>query len=174
MEKQKINKLSKDAISHSEKMLEIIERFNPLIKQYCRKLFFMDEDDAYQEMSLTIIEAVRRITDYTSEGGCVLYITNALKYKFSQLCKKNINQGKVEDVYESEIVEQVASHINAYKNVELLFDFKKIISDQPERKKTIIYYVLAGYTDCQIANIMMLSRQYVNRVRREVSELLNF
>ena len=173
MEKQKINDLVKEAITHSEKMSELIERFNPLIKQYCRKLFFIDEDDAKQELSLAIIEAVRRISDFTSEGGCVLYITNALKYKFSYLCKKNINQRNVEDVYESAIVEQVASCSNAHKDVEFMLDLQKTISDLPERKKSIIYYVLAGYTDCQIAKIMMLSRQYVNRVRREVSELLN-
>ena len=81
MVKQKITQLVAMAKVDSEAMLKLIERFEPLIKQYCQKLFFMETDDARQELSVAMTEAVNRISDCSTEGGGILYITNAVKYK---------------------------------------------------------------------------------------------
>lgn len=173
MGKQKITQLVAMAKVDSEAMLKLIERFEPLIKQYCQKLFFMETDDARQELSVAMIEAVNRISDCSTEGGCILYITNALKYKYISLCKRNIAKGNIEEQCETVLIENIPSQCNIYKDVEFMLDLENELYELSKKKRRIMSYVLQGYTDCQIAEIMLLSRQYINRIRREVSKLLD-
>ena len=53
--------LVKESKSNSISMSELLVRLKPLIKSYTKKLFFMEKEDAEQEILLAIIKAVKSI-----------------------------------------------------------------------------------------------------------------
>ena len=55
-------------------MEQLISLFSPLIKKYAGKLFYMDAEDAEQEMKLAFLIAVHSMSYYNSEVECVSYI----------------------------------------------------------------------------------------------------
>lgn len=168
MKKGKVAQLVNEAKVNQEKMNQLIREFDPLIKNYCKKLYFCEKEDAQQELTLAIIEAVRRMISCESEGGCIMYISNAVKYKYISLCKKNIIKENIEDVYSDVQLEQVNKEFDDYSVVDLEYDYRKILNNLSEKKKNILSYMEKGYSDRQISEIMNISRQYVNRVRKEI------
>ncbi len=57
-----------------ESMKVVIEKLDPLLNKKSRELFFMEKEDAYQELVISVIEAVKKIPDCFSDGGCLVYI----------------------------------------------------------------------------------------------------
>lgn len=169
MKDEKLAKLVKDAKTNREFMNILIEKFQPLVNSYCRKLFCLDSEDARQEIYLTIIESVRNIPHCETDGQCVTYIMNAVKYKYCLLCRKNIVREENEDLYEED-VEKV--YFEEYGFIELLFDYNKAVATLPEKQKKILQYVIDGYSDYEIAKRLGISRQYVNRVRNKIRKLV--
>ena len=117
MKKGKVAQLVNEAKVNQEKMNQLIREFDPLIKNYCKKLYFCEKEDAQQELTLAIIEAVRRMISCESEGGCIMYISNAVKYKYISLCKKNIIKENIEDVYSDVQLEQVNKEFDDYRDL---------------------------------------------------------
>ena len=52
------------AKNDSKYMQSLLCIMEPLVKSYAKKIFFLDWDDATQELNLAIIEAVKTIGDY--------------------------------------------------------------------------------------------------------------
>lgn len=65
-----------------EAMIQLLEILAPLIKSYAKKLFFLEQEDARQEIIIAIIEAVKSISRCENDGQCLAYINNAVKFKF--------------------------------------------------------------------------------------------
>ncbi len=163
--KVEIVELVKGAKTDQQLLCQLIERFQPLINSYCKKLFFLERDDAKQELCMAIIESVKSIPYCETDGQCITYITNAMRFKYCFLCKKNIVKEKIEDLYAEEIEE---IYEEDYRSVELRCDYEKILSVVPEKQQKILLYALEGYSDCQIAEKMRMSRQYVNRIKKKL------
>lgn len=99
MENNKLAKMVYRAKEDQEVLQLLIEKFYPLVNSYCRKLFFLEFDDAKQELSLAIVESVRNIPYCETDGQCITYISNAIKFKYCFLCKKNLTKEKIENLY---------------------------------------------------------------------------
>mgnify|MGYP000469459095 FL=1 len=52
--------------------------------------------------------------------------------------------------------------------VEKTIDFKSKVQQLSEKKKQILTYLYLGYTDNEIAKELGNSRQYINRVKKEL------
>lgn len=169
MKDEELANMIYQAKENRELIQTLINRFQPLINYYCKKLFFLESDDAKQELYLAIIESIKSIPYCETDGQCITYISNAIKFKYCFLCKKNLTKEKVEDCY-AKCEEEI--YIEDYKNVELRYDLSKIISKLPEKQGKILQYALNGYSDIQIAEVMGVSRQYVNRIRKQVSKMI--
>lgn len=163
--KVEIVELVKGAKTNQQLLCELIERFEPLINSYCKKLFFLEWDDAKQELCLAIIESVKSIPYCETDGQCITYITNAVRFKYCFWCKKNMTKEKVEDLYAEEAEELYEEN---YRSIELRCDYDRTLSVVPEKQKKILLYALGGYSDCQIAEKMGISRQYVNRIKKKL------
>lgn len=74
---------------------------------------------------------------------------------------------KIENLY-AECEEKI--YIEKFSDIEFRHDLKNALVHLPERQQKIIACVLEGYSDAQIAEIMGISRQYVNRIRKQVSK----
>lgn len=58
---------------------DIINKLQPLIKKYSRKLFFMETEDAMQELNIALIEAIYHIYKVDNEAQCLsIYISQLL------------------------------------------------------------------------------------------------
>ena len=87
------------AKNDSKYMQSLLCIMEPLVKSYAKKIFFLDWDDATQELNLAIIEAVKTIATCEDDYQCLKFITNSVKYKFAHLCKRNLKKEKYECAY---------------------------------------------------------------------------
>lgn len=148
----------------SNYMMQVLERVQPLIKSYAQKSFFLERQDAEQELCMAIIEAIQKMPKCETDGQCISYINNAVKFKFASLCKKNIKKEKIENPYKDAINEVV--YYEKYYDVECLCDLQKRMDHMNEKEKNILRYLILEYSDNEIANIMGMSRQYINRIKK--------
>lgn len=166
MKREGFATLVKEAKVDSEVMLRLLVILDPLIKSYIKKLFFMEVDDAKQEIVLAIIEAVNSITKCLSDGECFTYISNAVKFKHAYLCKKNIRKEQNEDLYEKDLE---TAYLEKYENVNMMVDLQKKISLLSKNQKEIFEYLILGYSDREIAEKLNMSRQYINRIKKKLT-----
>lgn len=158
--------LTTQAKYDNSKLLELLQRLKPLINSYSKKLFFLDKDDATQEIILAIIEAVKIIPVCKNDNTCFTYIWNAVKYKHAYLCKKNLKITSFEEKYADEsLFENVSSQDN-YIDIVTFIDLERHIKKLPPKKQLLFKYIIQGYSDKEIANIMGCSRQYINRIKK--------
>lgn len=161
---QKYSVLLQKAKYDTNALMEIITRMQPLIKKYAKHLFFMEYEDATQELTLSIIEAVYSISKYPTDAECITYIENAVKYKFSHLCKKNIYREQHEDIYTP--ADNSSAFYQDFSLEEFKADWADKIHSMPSKHQIILQYILLGYSDKEIAKRIGLSRQYVNRIKK--------
>lgn len=146
-------------------MMQVLERMHPLVKSYAKKSFFIETSDAEQELYLAIIEAIKMMPKCETDGQCLTYIKNAVKFKFASLCKKNIKKEKIEYPYKKDLNEEV--YHEKYYDVEILYDLEKRMSYMNEKEKKILKYLILGYSDSEISEKMGMSRQYINRIKKK-------
>jgi len=170
MKEQKYAKLVMESKTNQNSMLKLLNQMQPLVKSYVKKLFFVENSDAEQELCLSIIEAVRSIKNCETDGQCITYINNAVKYRFAYLCKKNIRKESIEDFYNDDVEEFI--YLEKYDDIEIICDWQKKKYRLTEKQKEIFRYLELGYTDTEIANRMQMSRQYINRIKKKICVML--
>lgn len=145
-------------------MMYLLERLNPLIRSYTKKMFFLEKEDAQQEIVIAIIEAVKGIVKCENDGQCLSYINNAVKFKFAHLCKQNIKKKENESTDEMDL-NQVA-YFEKYADAEMECDIQMKKNFMTKKQKDILNYLLLEYSDKEISDRLGISRQYVNRIKK--------
>ena len=112
MKAEKFANLVNKAKNNSEAVMEILKIMKPIINKYVKKIYFMDKEDAEQELNLAIIEAIQRISNCKYDGQCIVYIENAIKFKYAHLCKSNIRREEAEGKYVEELKAKTAAELN--------------------------------------------------------------
>lgn len=153
---------------HSTTSLEkIIIKMQPLIKKYVRKLYFLEKEDASQELTLALIEAVYHISTYTSEAMCLTYLQKSVINKYYYLCKLNIKFTTLNDTF-VEVPENVP-YIESFQNIEFFIDVNESLKNKNEKERFIVKNILFhGLSDKEISLKLGVSRQYVNRVKKKI------
>lgn len=149
-----------------EAMIQLLEILAPLIKSYAKKLFFLEQEDARQEIIIAIIEAVKSISRCENDGQCLAYINNAVKFKFAHMCKKNIKKETIESINEIDL-SQVVSY-EKYEDIEMEYDMQVKRQSMTKNQKAILDYILLGYSDREISEELGISRQYINRIKKDI------
>jgi RNA polymerase sigma factor (sigma-70 family) len=153
-------------------LLEIIKRMNPLIKKYIRKLYFMDKEDAAQELILSLIEAIYYIKDYNNEAMCITYLKKSIINKYNYLCKKNIREDQFIDYY-NDLSEEI-TYGNEVDEVVFNAFLDELLQKTNIHQKQILTYILKdGLSDIEVSSKMGISRQYVNRVTNRTLKKFN-
>lgn len=145
-------------------MLYLLEKLNPLIQSYTKKLFFLEKEDARQELMIAIIEAVQAISKCENDGQCLNYINNAVKFRFANLCKRNIKQEKIHNKYEKEL--HNIAYFEKYVDIEMEYDLQEKRNSLTKNQKKILDYLLLGCSDKEISEKLGISRQYINRIKK--------
>lgn len=146
---------------------ETIRLMQPLVKKYSSKLYYLEYDDCCQELNIAIYEAVTHIRYIESNEACTKYIAQCVKNKFVKLYK-------LSKQYEDEIKRKVelenseiSSEDTHLLDLIYLIDLSNKIQGT-EKKEKIIYLLLYGYTDREIASKLNVSRQYINRIKKNI------
>lgn len=152
------------AKENPDAMMHLLELLNPLIKSYAKKMFFLEQEDAQQEIIIAIIEAVKGISKCESDGQCLAYINNAVKFLFAHLCKRNIKKQAVESINEKDLSQ--AAYYEKYEDIEMKYDIQVKKQSLTKNQKNILNYILLGYSDREISDKLGISRQYINRIKK--------
>ncbi|MGC4019846.1 MAG: hypothetical protein QM793_11885 [Muricomes sp.] len=154
-------------------LLKILERMNPIIEKYSRKAFFSEYDDMRQELSIAIIEAVRKIRKYDNEGECIQYLANAIRNRSHELYRKGVLLKKEESHEITALENYHKESKDCFIDIEFGIDLKKLIICSSEVQEKIKHHILyEGLTDPEIACKLHISRQYINRSKKKMFKAL--
>ncbi|HJC23191.1 MAG TPA: sigma-70 family RNA polymerase sigma factor [Candidatus Eisenbergiella merdavium] len=159
-----INDIRKD----KEEFYRLIDKFEPLIRKYTKKLYKDDKEDVREEFLLALWESVQGMEYYKSDAEIVKYINNAVWRKFLELYRASRKQ---HDLDSGEGAEENPQNL-IYEEKEygkMLFrqDIELFINKFTGMKKTIFRLIMEeNLSDAEIAARLHKSRQYIHRMRK--------
>lgn len=156
---------------------ELVKRMEPLIKKYVRLLYKDDKEDVRSEMMLALWEAVIRMKYCENDGECLSFLCTALKNRFYELYRKSKKEHDNQQLIDNNDVFDVSGveNITDLENVIFNIDVELFLQTYKGMKQKIFRTIILGNeSDAEIAEIFSVSRQYINRLRRELyKEILN-
>lgn len=145
---------------------EILERMEPLLKSYAAKTHCMEKEDAMQEYAMAILEALPYLGKEKSEGECIRYLQTVVSNRYKRLCKTILSRPVAENFDSCDFSLESS---NPYDDTCLAFQM--YIEQFPKREfryQIVSRFFYEDKKDTEIANELGLSRQYVNRVKKEI------
>lgn len=152
----------------SEPIIGMVERFNPLLKKYARRLYY---EDAYYDLLADFIELLLNIDlekiRIKEDGGMVSYIAKSIHSCYIKRLNERMQACNVV-VYsnlsekESYYIEVLTATNDTYINIDLDF-LKKTLTLQEFHVIKRLYY--DGYSVMEIAKTLGVSRQAVNQMK---------
>lgn len=148
--------------------LELIKKFNPLLKKYAFELFY---DDAYNDLLVDFVELLKNIKMQNvrskSESSMVSYISKSIQ---SSYIKESVAIKKLRHfIPESEFKEEELYALEAASAVNdtyFAYEFPDIKRALTKPEKTVLEMVyLNGYSICETARKLGTSRQAVNQMK---------
>ncbi len=149
----------------------ILQIFNPLISKYANMVTNEESEDIRQELRIAIWESLFKMKYFDNEGEVVKFISNAVRYRFYELIRKYNVRSKHEIPFDLSISESTysACYIETdYDNICFTEDIMHFVIQYPVSKRKIVFDIIMNKKDSAIAIENKISRQYVNRIRREL------
>lgn len=160
-----------------ESFVMLVEKFMPLIKKYTRILYKDDVDDVRQEMSMALWEALQKIKRYDDDGECTKYFSNALRCRFLELYRRSrkVNDNTIyadDSVMENEKSDECMNYTFSNLRQDILILLKGC---REPVKEICMKMAFEDLSDAEIARKFNVSRQYINRIRRNFrSKLIDY
>jgi RNA polymerase sigma factor (sigma-70 family) len=153
---------------HRTELLEpILIKMQPLVKKYIRKLYFMEKEDASQELNLALIEAIYHLKIYNNDAMSLTYLKKSVINKYNYLCKSNIKS--VNKFNEFEEISEDLPYIEKFNDIEFFIDANNLLKSKSDKQKYIIKYIFSEeFSDSEIASILGVSRQYINKIKKKI------
>jgi hypothetical protein len=147
-------------------LTQLVEKFNPLLIHYAKKLYNVEFDDAKQELSILLIESIYAIERYNHVNECLAFIKLYVHRGFCKLYQKSKRKYIEFTEFNDDVLNRLCS--DNISDVDTFIDFNHVIHKQPLKIQKIIILSCLGYTDHDISIQMHLSKQYVNRVKKRI------
>lgn len=145
---------------------EICRRMSPLLKKYAARLYCMEYDDAMQELYIALLETFPYLDPAKIEAECLNYIQTTVHNRYRFLCRGCLS------VPQSESIEDSIDTLSAPSPFdESYYDICNYIKTLPEkgmRRQIMSLFFFQYKTDSEIAEILHVSRQYVNRIKKQM------
>ena len=146
-----------------------MEKFEPAIIKYAKLLYKDEMEDIISEFQLTLLEAVQKITYFSDEGQCCMFLMRALKTRYLELYRISRKRFDHEQLLDEDC--EVCITYNEYNHSELIEDFKHFISHYSTiQKKILISIFIEGKNNTEAAIENNVSRQYTNRLKNRLCE----
>lgn len=150
-------------------LLEIINKFKPIIKKIVNKLDYEESETDLVILFIQMIQAMN-LNKFThlSEGALVNYIYKSLKNRSIDLFRKHTLKKVVElelnlDTLKTEVDLDTHIFVKELLDADVLTSHQRLVLSQ-----SYIY----EYSDIEIAQILHISRQAVNKTRNRGIEAL--
>lgn len=149
---------------------EIMNMMNPLVHAYARRLYYLEYEDCRQELHIAVYEAVKALRNTDSEYACLAYIKKAVVHKFCKLYYGSVKEKSMQDQrMNADVSEnQLSYHDREMDNRITMCDLKKEMEGKKDIEKTVIYMLMMGYGDQEIADQLGYTRQYINRLKKNI------
>lgn len=148
---------------------EILERFKPLLNSYASKLFYLEHDDSFQELSLALFEAISNMQIFDNEYACIAYIQKVIMHKFTKLYRKS---KQAQQINYSNVPLDTACNLDGLRSYTddsiLEIDLQNLLKSKSHVEKNILYLIMMWYSDKEIGIILGYSRQYINRIKKRL------
>lgn len=163
-----IDIIAKSQAGNGDATLELIQKFNPLLKKYAYKLHY---EDAYDDLLIDFIGFLNDMEieniNNKSEGGIVNYVCSSIHSSYIKRLirikpfQKFLLYSELSDA-ELDYVESISSISDTYVEYDAIYNEKLTRSEA--RILQLIY--LYGYTATEIATYYGISRQAVNQMKK--------
>ena len=162
---------------HTDKnaFAQLINKMTPLIEKYTRLLYKDEKEDVRSEMMLVLWESVTKISYCEKDGECLAYLSKALRNRFYDLYRKSRKQHDHQLLTENDSVFDIIRDENSKDLEDAIFsiDIEAFLKRYIGKKREIFETIIFGKkSDTEIAEIFSVTRQYVNRLRRELYQEL--
>lgn len=156
------------AKTDEKEMMELINKFNPLLKKYAAKLNY---EDAYSDILLYFIELIKSFNlnhiSCLKDAAAVSYINVSIKNFYCKKLQKIIKMKK--EIVLSSLTEEQKYYAEAQlakedkEDIFVKVDIQKMLSRNEYRIIYLIY--VEGYTAAEIAETSGRTRQAVNQFK---------
>lgn len=151
----------------------IINKMHPSLEKYSRLLYKDNKEDIYAELVSALWESIIKMEYFDDEGKCITYLHNAIKIRYLELYKQSKKQHAYEQVSSSDLIDNSIIHKNDFIDSIIKEDMKNLLSKYTGLKKSIFYCIIfKDMSDSEIAKKYDISRQYVNRIRKNLYLIL--
>ena len=150
----------------------IIQKFQPVICKYAGKLYSLEYEDAVQELNEALIMAVVSIDVCNAEGQSIAYLVKGIKLKFYELRRKSIVEYEYRMHSEQIDVNTNITCTDDYSEIEWKLELKKLKDKSGPMECHIIDGMVWEISDVELADLLHVSRQYINRKRRQLMKRL--
>lgn len=132
----------------------------------------MEFDDSIQELSLSLIECIPYLDPDKGQAKLLKYIQESIIHKYYALCKKYLSAPELISLDSENSFNIAVSGPDIFMENELSNDLLQYISKlskEDSKKGQILYLaVFKNLSDKEISQIMNLSRQYINRIKKSL------
>ncbi|MCY6355391.1 RNA polymerase sigma factor [Clostridium sp. ZS2-4] len=156
----------------TEKILDIINKFKPLIKKFSRKLIY---EEAETDLTISFIEMIQtmNLNNFTSEneGKIINYINSVIRNKHIDLFRKYVLRRTEEVELNLDILIDYTN--NSIEDSILIED---LLNRLPKIQKTVLKEkFIKDHSDIEISQKLNISRQAVNKTKnRALKTLRNY
>ena len=145
-------------------------KMKPILTKYTNYMYKDEKEDIYAELILALWEAIVKIEYYDNEGKVLNYFQTAIKNKFFELYrtsrKKNDNECSAD---ENTLLNINSKEGDDFNKIILLEDMKQFIDHFSGNKKLVyMCIIIDNLGDTEISQLLALSRQYINRLRKQL------
>ncbi len=165
--KYQTNSLLKEDTENTDYVLFLINKFDPIIKKYSRKLKY---EEAKSDLIIFLIQLIKKLPNTTDERILTCYISKAIKNEFIRLNKKQelINQKEIPMEFDN--FKYLPSN---YVDTDLKMDIKAAMQSLSKKQKEVIQYrILLDYSNSKTAEILKISRQAVLKIEKKALKIL--
>lgn len=164
-----VTKIKDGEINEFEK---IEKKMKLTLNKYTRLMYKEEKEDVYSELRLALWEAIVNIEYYDDEKRVLAFLYTAIKNKFLELYRNSRkisdNECSIEDDILLNIISGGESEID---KIVFLEDMDRFLENYSGLKRqTYKYIIMDDMGDTEISLKLNVSRQYVNRLRRQLRE----
>lgn len=167
-----IDKIKCAQAGNQEAMLDLINKFMPLLKKYCYKLGYEDSLEDLQLEFITLIFTFK--TDNLrdkSDGAVVSFIVRSVYNAYIKLLKSllhgRVNCINLEDMtgYQQYMLAQDITEGTEGIRFKELLDLSNKLTSKEKYVLEMVFY--KGYSSTQVAKELSTTRQNINQIKRK-------
>ena len=145
---------------------EICRRMSPLLKKYAARLYCMEYDDAMQELYIALLETFPYLDPAKTEAECLNYIQTTVHNRYRFLCRCCLSCPQSESIEDS--IDTLSAPSPFDESYYDICNYIKTLPEKGMRRQIMSLFFFQYKTDSEIAEILHVSRQYVNRIKKQM------